>query len=178
MKKFLLSLVMLLTFSIGANSLFAQDAKREMRRERNAAANAAADSAIAAAIKNQNFKFQATEIVYGQNPNLQNIQLNVFYYLTVMPNYFLVYLPLYGPNNFNGQPSLMHKLEFNVDSYKYNYEPTRNGGAQIVIVANDPWSINTYTFRIEANASGNWCSLSVDTPFVGPVTYNGTILTN
>lgn len=173
MKKLILSLVSVLTLSMAASDVIAQNANREARRERHQAENQAIDQALSNAIQQKNFQFLATEIIYGQNPNLQNIQLSQLYGVWMAPNYLKVYLPLYGPNNFNGQPSLMHKLDFFVNNYKYTTEQLKNGGWQVTVVATDPWSINTYTFVIRTTPNGNWSYMSVDTPFVGPVSYNG-----
>ncbi|MEG1635240.1 MAG: DUF4251 domain-containing protein [Rikenellaceae bacterium] len=173
MKNLLLSLVSVLALSATSFDLMAQQTRKEKHQEENQALN----QQLSNAIQQQDFQFLATEIIYGQDPNLQNIPLYQLYGIWISPDYLKIYLPLYGPNNFNGQPSLMHKLDFFVNSYKYSTEPIKNGGWQVTVVATDPWSINTYTFIIRTTPSGTWSYMSVDTPFVGPVSYNGNAQT-
>lgn len=178
MKRNLFSLLAIVTISLFCSQLFAQETTKQMRREQRQEANQAFDDQLSKDIQAKDFTFRATELVYGQDPNLQNITLNALYFLTVSPNYFRVYLPIYGPNNFNGQPSLMHKLDFFVNSYKFSTEPIDKGGWIIRIDATDPWNINTYNFRIRSTPNGNFSSMTVETIFTGPVIYNGTVQTN
>lgn len=175
MKKVFLTLLLTCGALFYSSQSMAQEEKRQERREVRNAENKALDMQLQNSIKNQNVEFIATEIAYGRSPYLQNINLNVLYGVWASPNYLKIYLPLYGPNNFNGQPSLMHKLDFFVNKYTYTTEPLKYGGSLITIVALDPWSINTYTFTITVNANGAFSTMSVDTPFVGPITYNGNV---
>ncbi len=175
MRKVFLTLVLTLGAFVMSSQTMAQNETKQERKAKRQAENQAIDQQLHTAIMSQNIQFIASEINYGQSPYLQNIDLNTLYGVWASDNYLKIYLPLYGPNNFNGQPSLMHKLDFFVNKYNYKTEPLKDGGSLITIVAQDPWSINTYTFTINANANGNYSNMSVDTPFVGPVSYNGMV---
>ena len=175
MKKVFLTLLLTFGAFMYSSQTMAQELTRQERKAKHLAEDQALDQQLQNAITSQDIEFIATEIAYGQSPYLQNIDLNTLYGVWASEDYLKIYLPLYGPNNFNGQPSLMHKLDFFVSKYTYKTEPLKDGASLITIVAQDPWSINTYTFRINANANGNYSNMSVDTPFVGPVSYNGTV---
>lgn len=175
MKKLLLSLVAVLTMAILCNDIYAQNSSKSIRKERRQQANEQADNELTAAVEARNVRYIATEIVYGQSPALQNIQLFQLYQLWIAPDYLKVFLPIYGPNNFNGQPSLMNRLDFSVNKYFYSYKALEKGGYEITVKATDPWSVNEYTFFITTNADGNWSSMSVQTNFSGPVDYSGSL---
>ncbi|MEG1649206.1 MAG: hypothetical protein RR277_04880, partial [Rikenellaceae bacterium] len=99
MKNLLLSLVSVLALSATSFDLMAQQTRKEKHQEENQALN----QQLSNAIQQQDFQFLATEIIYGQDPNLQNIPLYQLYGIWISPDYLKIYLPLYGPNNFNGQ---------------------------------------------------------------------------
>lgn len=175
MKKLIFTLLLTIGAIAYSSTSTAQSTTRQERREKRAAENEAAAAQLLSAIESQNIAFLANELTYG-SPYLQNIQLSQLYGLWVSGGAMKVILPIYGPNNFNGQPSLMNSLNFTVNKYEYSIEQLKNGRVVITIVAQDPWSINTYTFTITAMADGSYSSMSVNTTFAGPVNYMGDVV--
>lgn len=155
---------------------FAQDLK-DARRANRTAENAAIDAQIGQMLKSQSFTFVATEIYSTMSPGLNNIQLSALYGLWVTPQQFKAYLPIYGPGNFNGQPTLLRRMDFFTPNYTYKLESVNDGSYNVTITAMDTWSINTYTFLLMVPANGQFARLTVSTPFKANVSFEGNIQT-
>lgn len=174
-KLFFVSLMTILGVFTLSNT-YAQAAREERRAIRNAE-NAALDKELSAAIKAQDFVFVATEIQSTQNPMVQSVPLNSLYEIWVTPQQFKAYLPIYGSGSYNGQPTLLRRMDFFTSKYSYDIAPYKgqNTGWTVTMNVMDTWSLNTYTFQLNVTPNGNNSTLIVSSTFRAPVTFQGYV---
>ncbi len=178
MKIFFYRTLVVLLIVTGGQLVQAQNSRsmaRQQRREQRQEAEAAFAAKLIIALKAKDFNYTANSIAYSLYPTLQNMQLNQYYGITLTPSQIIVNLPLYGSNNFNFEPTLNRRLYFTASQYNYSISQIKGNSYLVNIHVTDPWNMNTYILTLNTTGSGNGVSMSVSTPFTGPVTYSGNI---
>lgn len=177
-KTLMLGIITVLSTVILCQESYSQETKKEQRKEARIAAEEASEAQINELLATKDFMYQAMELQQTSNPNVQNIQLNRIWGIWITPNTFKAYLPVYGTSLNTFQPSLLKRMDFTSNSYKYEIHPGEAGGKNVTIMVNDMWTNTEYTFLIMVTANGQNSSMTVSSSFKAPITFMGSIETS
>ncbi|MEG1649137.1 MAG: DUF4251 domain-containing protein [Rikenellaceae bacterium] len=174
MKKILFVSIILMILS--GSQLYAQEkSKKELRKENRDAALVQEKEMIAQILNEQDFEFIAVELVSSGTAMISNVRLNGLWGITVTPNTFKCYLPVYGMSSPVGRPTLLRRLDFFTKDFKIKMDDAGSRGTTITIVSSDNVGNKSYTFRLMVTPNGRMSTLVVSSDFTAPVSFSGNL---
>lgn len=176
-RSILLTVIMAVAmFTLSFREGYTQESStRQERQQKREAANQQAFEQLKATMASGAFSFTPSRIISVLNPNLAGVSISPFYGVWVTPYLFKAFLPVFGPDPYTGQATLLRTMDFNNQTYDYSYEE-EDKAFKATIKVTDNRAATTYTFVFNVDFNQNFSTMSITTAFSSSIVFQGTLV--